>query len=423
MIKAILSTRALVLLLVCALVLAVAACGDDEETGGDGQTPTQFDGTIKIGEIADLTGAAGGSPIILSLKLGMDKAVRDINADGGVKVGDKKYKFEIIQRDSRTDPTVVVAAAEELIQQGVFAVNVATAPFFDQAYQRLKPAGVLTFMVLPQGLALLENEPEKHPLLASPIELATPIIVGWAKQIYTILPNTGKRIGYLAQDDPLGRAMEPANREAAKAIGGEIVAVEYFPIGTTDFSTFITNVKAKNPDIVYTYAGASILDFTIQALQLKLAPVIETPGFIPALFPLLPDVGNVKIISVDWRLPFTRGLTPDQYVEAVEDLGEIPGGLPRQTGFAIAYHDWIYLLKQAIEKVGSLEDAEAVNKALVGLTYSGPYGKVEVLKDRTTRGTMGLAILEKTKFTVYVYDNVGDTKANLTFEAPPSAVR
>ncbi|HXG36025.1 MAG TPA: ABC transporter substrate-binding protein [Dehalococcoidia bacterium] len=415
-------------LFVVALLLAVsamAACGDDEEGGTDTGTPgaTQFEGTIKIGQIVDETGPAGGSPILLSFKQGMQKAIRDINAAGGVKVGGKAYRLELVSRDSRSDPTVVVAVAEELIQQKVIAVDVASAPFFDQAYQRLNPGGILSFMVLPQGLGLLEREPDKNPLLASPIELATPIIVGWAKQIYTILPQTGKRIAYIAQDDPLGRAMEPANREAARQVGGELVAVQYFPIGTTDFSSFLTNIKAARPDIVYMYPGPAQLELATQAVQLDVAPVLEIPGFIPALLPRVGDLGTHTIVSVDWRLPFTKGLTPPQYVQAVESLGQLSGGLPLQTGFAIAYHDFIYLLKAAMEKAGTVTDSKAIAAALAGLTYSGPFGKVEVLKDRTTRGTMGLIVAKKDQFTVYVYDNVGDTSPNTTFSAPPSAIR
>ncbi|HZP25690.1 MAG TPA: ABC transporter substrate-binding protein, partial [Dehalococcoidia bacterium] len=284
--------------------------------------------------------------------------------------------------------------------------------------------GKVIFTVGPQGLELMEKAPQDNATLSSPIELATPIIIGWGKQIYTIQPTAGKRIGYIAQDDPLGRAMEEPNRKTAASVGGEFVGAIYFPIGTTDFSAFLTNMKALKPDILYTYGGAALLELTIQALQLDVSPILEIPGFIPALFPLLPPLGTHTIYAVDWRLPYTTGLMPPdpKVQQAVDSLGQLPGGLPRQTGFAISYHDYIYLLIQAMQKAGTVTDGKAIAAQMPGLTYEGPFGKVTMLPDRSTRGTMGLIQVTKDGFHVYVYANVGETKPILDFTAPPNAI-
>lgn len=418
---AVLLRAAIVAALLAALALA-AACSDDNKEGNGTTVPGGFDGTIKIGQILDRTGAAGGSPITLSFPLGLEKAIKDINAAGGAKVGGKSYKLELIALDSKTDPTVVVADTQQLLDAGVIAVDLSTAPFFQQAYQILKPANKIVFTVGPQGLDLMERLPNDNPLLSSPIELATPIIIGWGKQMQTINPNVGKRIGYLAQDDPLGRAMEEPNRKTAAEIGGTFVGAIYFPLGTTDFSTFVTNMKAMRPDIIYTYGGASLLELTISALQLDAAPTLEIPGFLPALFPLLPPLGTHTIYAVDWRLPFTTGLVPAQYKDAVDSLGQIQGGLPRQTGFAIAYHDYVYLLIEAMKKANSVTDTKAIAAAMPGTTYDGPYGKVTMLPDRSTRGTMGMIQVTTAGFKVFVYPNVGETRPSITFDAPPNAI-
>jgi branched-chain amino acid transport system substrate-binding protein len=65
---------------------------------------------IRIGFLAPLTGAASG-PTRLGFQPGVELAVADINAAGGV-LG---RKIELITRDTQSDPTKAVNAAQELI--------------------------------------------------------------------------------------------------------------------------------------------------------------------------------------------------------------------------------------------------------------------------------------------------------------------
>jgi branched-chain amino acid transport system substrate-binding protein len=67
---------------------------------------------IRIGFLAPLTGAASG-PTRLGFQPGIQLAVDDINAAGGV-LG---RKIDLITRDTQSDPTKAVNAAQELIAQ------------------------------------------------------------------------------------------------------------------------------------------------------------------------------------------------------------------------------------------------------------------------------------------------------------------
>ena len=67
---------------------------------------------IRIGYLAALTGAASG-PTRLGFEPGIHLAVEDINAAGGV-LG---RKIDLITRDTQSDPTKAVNAAQELITQ------------------------------------------------------------------------------------------------------------------------------------------------------------------------------------------------------------------------------------------------------------------------------------------------------------------
>ncbi|HXG36808.1 MAG TPA: ABC transporter substrate-binding protein, partial [Dehalococcoidia bacterium] len=344
--------RWFILIALLGTLLGLAACGDDEESGatatpGGGSPTGQFAGTIKIGSIVDKSGVAGGSPIALSYEPGMQAAIKKINDAGGVKVQGQSYRLELISRDARSDPVAGVALAQEMLQQKVIAVNPSTFIWFDQAYQQLKDS-VITFMNLPQGLNLLQFEgASKHPLLFSSIELAVPIIVGWHAQIKGLFPNV-QRIGYLAQDDPLARGVEVGLQATAQQLGMQFVGAQYGPVGTSDWSTQITNLRAQRPDLVYVLAGPNTAQAAKQAIEQNLAPYLELPGARPEDVKLLGDLKDKTIISLDWRQPFYRNATPPDFKAAVDSLGTLQGQ-NLQYGFAISYHDFVYLLKQAIE--------------------------------------------------------------------------
>ena len=57
--------------------------------------------TIKIGVVAAESGAFVSAGHTLPAGVGL--AVKEINDAGGVKVGDKTYKIELLKRDDRTD--------------------------------------------------------------------------------------------------------------------------------------------------------------------------------------------------------------------------------------------------------------------------------------------------------------------------------
>lgn len=81
---------------------------------------------LKIAHLADVTGIAGGSPLTQSFEPGMQAAIRKINEDGGVKVGGKSYRFELVSHDARSDPTVARRGAPRQANRGVWPFSPTT---------------------------------------------------------------------------------------------------------------------------------------------------------------------------------------------------------------------------------------------------------------------------------------------------------
>jgi branched-chain amino acid transport system substrate-binding protein len=69
----------------------------------------------KIGVVCELSGdtVTGGNVC----KRGYDLWAQEVNAQGGIKVGSKKYKVQLFYGDSQSNPSVGAAAAERLITQ------------------------------------------------------------------------------------------------------------------------------------------------------------------------------------------------------------------------------------------------------------------------------------------------------------------
>ena len=69
---------------------------------------------IKIGVVAAESGAfvsAGHT-----LPAGVSLAVKQINDSGGINVGGKNYKLEMVKRDDRTDIATAIAATQDLVR-------------------------------------------------------------------------------------------------------------------------------------------------------------------------------------------------------------------------------------------------------------------------------------------------------------------
>jgi len=84
-----------------------------------GFSPKGIAQTIKIGAVVPLTGRYAG--LGAQVRAGYEIGVEQINATGGVSVGGKKMRLELIMLDDESDPTKTVARLETLATQGVVA--------------------------------------------------------------------------------------------------------------------------------------------------------------------------------------------------------------------------------------------------------------------------------------------------------------
>jgi len=110
--------------LAIAAAVALAACGKKEEAPAPKAEPAKAAEApaevIKIGHVGPLTG--GIAHLGKDNENGARLAVEEINAAGGLKVGDKTYKFELVAEDDKADPKEGTLAAQKIVDSGAVAI-------------------------------------------------------------------------------------------------------------------------------------------------------------------------------------------------------------------------------------------------------------------------------------------------------------
>ena len=111
-----------------AAALALTACGRQETPAPKAAAPAAAPApakaaasdVVKIGHVGPISGAIA--------HLGKDNengarlAVEEINAAGGVKLGDKTVKLELVTGDDKADPKDGTLVAQKMIDEGVVAL-------------------------------------------------------------------------------------------------------------------------------------------------------------------------------------------------------------------------------------------------------------------------------------------------------------
>ena len=304
---------------------------------------------------------------------GMILATEQINAAGGVKVGDvmRPFKLEII--DSRDEepgvPTSdVLLAIEKLILQTKVDL-VAGGPCMSECgmaaldlFARYKKLDVVSIGCYTPGWdekVAKDKEKFKHSFRESGS------VKWYVKEALDLLRQMKTKFGfdkiYVSIDDSAmcRRASEIVENLAAKD-GWKIVGKDKHPIGSTDYSAALTECKNSGAQILFIWAYApetSILmkqwaSMEVPALPIGFIGAAEDPGFWQATdgkcaysIVTLSETGNVPTKATPKAMEFYN---------AFKKRWSVP---PRSTGCVSAY-EAMYVLKDAIERAGSTnEDA------------------------------------------------------------------
>jgi branched-chain amino acid transport system substrate-binding protein len=232
---------------VAVLALVAAGCGDDDDDGGaeapaeggdEGGEPSGE--PIAIGALTSVTGPF--APWGLQVRDGMQLAVDEINADGGVD----GRPLELEVADDQTNPDEGIAGIERLIDDEVVAIGGVISSDVGLATARLAEQGETPLFLVKAGNEEILTRDSRYTfrtcLPAAPM-VAAPIAQFAEEEGLT-------RVGAIIADYGWGQSFRAAAEEAFGELDGVELQVEVAPVDETDFTTYLRNLQSFDPEIL-----------------------------------------------------------------------------------------------------------------------------------------------------------------------------
>nr|WP_207647237.1 urea ABC transporter substrate-binding protein [Desulfosporosinus sp. BG] len=344
--------------------LLLTGCGATQTTK-PAETASSSGDTIKVGILHSLSGTMAISEV--SVKDSEMMAIDEINAAGGV-LG---KKIQPVIEDGASNWPNFAEKAKKLLQQDKVATvfgcwtsasRKAVLPVFEENN------GLLWYPVQYEGM---EASPNIFYTGAAPNQQIVPAI-DW------LFKNKGKKFFLLGSDYVFPRTANKIIKAQVAALGGEVMAEEYTPLGHTDYSTIVNKIIASKPDVVFnTLNGDSNVAFFKQLKDAGITSKDLTTLSVSVAEEEVRGIGaaNMKGQLVSWNYYQTTD-TPENK-EFVKNY-KAKYGADRVTDDPIeAAYDAVYLWVAAVKKAGSTDVAK-VKEAAKGIEFKAPEGLIKI---------------------------------------------
>jgi branched-chain amino acid transport system substrate-binding protein len=302
---------------------------------------------VKLGVVGPHSGPAAYDG--LSTLIGAQVAAEEINSAGGVLGG---RKIEIVAADSRGIPAESVSAYRKVVTQDkVVAVDCC---WFSSSTIATHPTIEELKIPTTTGVAFLPDAKETKLTylfkFAQTPRLESRFVDYWVKKLNM------KRVAFLARNDDWGRATSGVYQARLKELGGTVLSSDYYTPGEKDFYSYLTKVKALNPD------GINVVDISATAAtQVKqmselglTAKALGSDGPITDAFIRIAGKASEGV-----PLVVRYGVTLD----TPRNKGFVSAFRAKRNGedpdqYAQAGYDSIYLHAEAIKRAGSTDPAK-----------------------------------------------------------------
>jgi len=201
------------------------------------------DNVIKFGVSTPLSGPA--APWGIPHKQAMELVFDEINEKGGLEVGGKKYKLEVVAYDHKYVIAEGVATVNRLISKDdVKYISILGGAVAKANEEAVNEAGVLNLpLAYAEGLVSPKNPLTFHSFPSPP---ETTIFWKWVKEKHPGI----KRLATISPNDDTGWWSIKVETQYTEKLGYEIVSKEFFERGLTDFSPILLRILAQKPDII-----------------------------------------------------------------------------------------------------------------------------------------------------------------------------
>jgi branched-chain amino acid transport system substrate-binding protein len=362
----------------------LSACGSS--SAAPPSKGSSLGATITLGTSLSLTGPLG--TFGTDQKAGYLQAIADVNGAGGIKIGGVRHKIKLAVLDNQSTPTTASQQVRDLVlKDGAVALLGAGTPPITV------PEGLAADLLhvpyvttnTPTGSFAVGNKSGwkySWDIFFCEPEQATDIVKAVDR-----FP-TNHKIALFTDNEPDGVVERPLYVKAAIAAGDQVVGNYSFPVGTTDFTSFITDAKAKGaqvligqmdpPDAVALMKQVKSFNFAA-----KMAIVAKAGDFV-SWVQALGSIAEGSLLEAVWTPAW--GYPGTAHIEATlgkkfTNLGDL--------GTATAAYAVADVVMKAIGKANST-NATKINQQIAATNLTTVYGQVKFAKDHTS--VMGFTV-------------------------------
>lgn len=200
---------------------------------------------LKIGAIGTLSG--GGTQWGIATQRGVQLALDEVNARGGITVGNKAYQSTLVMYDDQYTGQGGTTAATRLVDADKvkFIIGPIGSPAVLGALGVTGPAKVL---VLSDGFSprILTADSKYNFRITLTTREFAPALVKWVRDHN----GSAKRVGVISPNDAVGQSVVPILLDAYKAQNFEVAVNDHYERGMSDFTPLITRMMASNIDVL-----------------------------------------------------------------------------------------------------------------------------------------------------------------------------
>lgn len=313
---------------------------------------------LKIGALATLSGP--GAAWGMAIRSAAELAAQDVNARGGLTIGNTRYQVKVVVYDDKYKPNEAVTSIHRLIYED--EVHYVVGPLGSAPLAAILPITsdnkVLTMTMAWAKVAMKRDYPYSFRPLLTSREIALPQLK-WIQAKLNV-----KHVVVLGPRNESGQTTGQDALAAYKAVGVPTVDLEMYEADRNDFSPILTKLIARGIDAIDTDGSAPVTTGLIvkQARELGFkGAIIRTGG--EGTADILRVAGAEAAAGMYLHQPINPGdARIQEYLRRYSQ---------KYAGDMNAYSPVLYANVQALfaamEKAGTVSDVDKVAQTLANM--------------------------------------------------------
>jgi branched-chain amino acid transport system substrate-binding protein len=343
-------------------------------------TPARAADVLTIGAIGMLTGA--GSAWGIGLAGGVELAAEEVNAEGGLRVGDKSYQVKVLAYDEQYTAAGCIAAYTRLVMQD--GVKFIIGPISSVGTIAINDMVEQNQTIIFSGGTSRKVIDANTKFVFRPFSTLTEYGGSLVRWLGEHQPADKRRVALFNPNDETGWDGQGVEEAAYNGNGFKVVANELYERTLKDFQPVLTKVLAQKPDVIEVGTSSPATSGLIVRQAREMG---YTGRFIKMGGPGPRDI--VAAAGKEAAEGMLNALMGDPtnpgYARLAAAFKKEKGFEPNESFFV--FHDAARVLFAAIQKAGTVTDSDAVRQAIAKvMPFPTTMGRQITLSGKQTYG-------------------------------------